>query len=312
MGNGSCVFEWVPCFDPSGQSRLSGGTGSCFVRLRRLKAGHPHIWYTSVRGDGCSKSVEECRRAIVVCISVLLARGLELANEPQRLDPFSERVAACSAGLAVIRARLVQGKPAVEGLTCPPPNLDDEHRTERAFRELLGSAPEIEQDARAMSGPWMPPPQCRVIDEIIDTLVPLVRGQSWEPALWRYLLPHIPSVIPTSLVDDLIARDIEVVLLGHQLLRDVDLWKLVEVEEALLTLAIRRFVNTDYDFGEFEEVLYSTSNHGWVLESLVRQDPSDHEKLDVLASYVSRSPERDVLLERSSTKLRGKVEQLSQ
>lgn len=163
-----------------------------------------------------------------------------------------------------------------------------------------------------MSGPWMPPPQCRVIDEIIDTLVPLVRGQSWEPALWRYLLPHIPSVIPTSLVDDLIARDIEVVLLGHQLLRDVDLWKLVEVEEALLTLVIWRFVNTDYDCGDFEEVLYSTSDHGWVLESLVRQDPSDHEKLDVLASYVSRSPERDVLLKRASTELCDRVEQLSQ
>ena len=156
----------------------------------------------------------------------------------------------------------------------------------------------------------MPPPGSEVIDGLIVTLMPLVEGAPWEAVFWRYVLPSIPCVIPTRLVDDLVARDIEVVLLGHFPLRDADLWKLVDVDEALLTLAVRRYANPEYDCGAFEQVLHAAPEHGWVLRTLIAHTPSDAEKGRVLARYIDRSPERESLLERASVGLRAEIDKL--
>lgn len=234
-----------------------------------------------------------------------------MAHEPQDMDTFSERVAVFCAGLSLILDRLVRGEPAVEGLDSLPADIEAEHKIERVFEAELGLPRGVDPAACVGTGPCMPPPQSEVLDGMLETLVPLVRGTPWEPVLWRYLLPCVPCVIPSHVVDDLIARDVEVVLLGHQPLRDIDLWKLVEVEEALLTLAIRRYANPEYDSGEFEEVLFSARGQDWVLESLIRRDPSDTGKLDILASFVSQSDEKDSLLDQATPELREKVERLS-
>jgi len=55
MGNGSCVFEWVPCFDPSGQSRLSGGFRSCFIRSADQSRAPGTSGIRACRGMGAGK-----------------------------------------------------------------------------------------------------------------------------------------------------------------------------------------------------------------------------------------------------------------
>jgi len=210
----------------------------------------------------------------------------------------------------VITERLQRSEPAVSGLLSAPDDLDAEHEAERAFQALLGPPRAMDRGAWAGAGPCMPPPGSEVIDGLIATLMPLVEGAPWEAVFWRYVLPSIPCVIPSRLVDNLIARDIEVVLLGHFPLRDADLWKLVDVDEALLTLAVRRYANPEYDCGAFEEVLHAAPEHGWVLRTLIAHTPSDADKRRVLAKYIDQSPERESLLERACVGLRAEIDKL--
>jgi hypothetical protein len=211
----------------------------------------------------------------------------------------------------VIIERLRRGEPAVDGLLSASDDLDAEHQAERAFQALLGLPRAMDREAWAEAGPCMPPPRSEVIDGLIATLMPLVEGAPWEAVFWRYVLPSIPCVIPTRLVDDLIARDIEVVLLGHFPLRDADLWKLVDVDEALHTLAVRRYANPEYDCGAFEEVLHAAPEHGWVFRTLIAHTPSDAEKRRVLARSIDRSPERESLLKRADVALRAEIDKLN-
>lgn len=234
-----------------------------------------------------------------------------MAHEPQALDSFSERVAVFCAGLSVILDRLKRGEPAIEGLGPQSVDAESEHKIQRAFESELGLPRGVDPEVWVGDGPCMPPPHCDVLNGMLETLVPLVRGASWEPVLWRYLLPCIPCVIPSHLVDELIARDIEVVLLGHFPLRDADLWKLVDVDEALLTLAVRRYANPEYDCGAFEEVLHAAPEHGWVLRTLIAHAPSDAEKRRVLARYIDQSPERESLLKRADAGLHTEVDKLN-
>ncbi len=169
----------------------------------------------------------------------------------------------------------------------------------------------MDREAWAEAGPCMPPPCSEVIDGLIVTLMPIVEGMPWEAVFWRYVLPSIPCVIPSRLVDDLIARYVEVVLLGHFPLRDADLWKLMNVDEALLTLAVRRYTNPEYDRGAFEEVLHADSEHGWVLRTLIAHTPSDAEKRRVLARYIDQSPDRESLLKRACVGLRAEIDTMN-
>ncbi|MHA7814589.1 MAG: hypothetical protein ACX94C_14485 [Phycisphaerales bacterium] len=211
----------------------------------------------------------------------------------------------------MITERLKRGEPAVSGLLSATDDLDAEHEAERAFQALLGPPRAMDREAWAGAGPCMPPPGSEVIDGLIVTLMPIVEGAPWEAVFWRYVLPSIPCVIPSRLVGDLIARDIEVVLLGHFPLRDADLWKLVDVDEALLTLAVRRYANPEYDCGAFEEVLHAAPEHGWVLRTLIAHTPSDAEKQRELARYIEQSPERESLLERACVGLRAEIDTLN-
>lgn len=232
-------------------------------------------------------------------------------EEPRRVDMHTERVAECAAGLAVIIERLQRGEPAVDGLHSAPDVLDAEHQAERAFQALLGLPRAMDRGAWAEAGPCMPPPRSEVIDGLIATLMPLVAGSPLEAVFWRYVLPSVPCVLPSFLVDDLIARDVDVGLLGHFPLRDADLWKLVDVDEALLTLALRRYASPEYDSGAFEEVVHSSPEHSWMLQTLIAHVPSDAEKLRVLARYIDQLPERESLLKRADAGLRAEVDELN-
>ncbi len=228
----------------------------------------------------------------------------------QRLDQYSESVAKFCAGLATIISRLQRDEPAVQLLSSAPNNAETSNEIERTVHSLLVIDNAEQSDAQSKARSFMPPPQSDVVDGMMETVAQLVRGSSWESEFWMYVLRCCPCVIPSRLVEDLIARDIEVVMLGHLSLRDRDLWKLFEVDEAALTLAIRRYMYTDYDCDDFEEVVSNCVNRSWVIQTLASYKASDRKKLHVLASIVHESTESELLLNRADPDLRHEVVRL--
>lgn len=233
-----------------------------------------------------------------------------MTERTDRLDHYSERVAKFCAGLATIISRLQRNEPAVPLLTCVPNDTETSNEIERALHSLLVIDNAEQSDAQSKAQSFMPPPQSDVVDGMIETVAQLVRGSSWESEFWMYVLRSCPCVIPSRLVEDLIARDIEVVMLGHLSLRDRDLWNLFEVDEAALTLAIRRYLYTDYDCYDFEEVVSNCVNRSWVIQTLASYQASDRKKLLVLANIVHESTESEVLLNRADPDLRHEVMRL--
>jgi len=127
-----------------------------------------------------------------------------------------------------------------------------------------------------------------------------MKGHEFEEEFWSDLLSASPTPPPLPVVRDLIARDIEVVLIGHFLLPDSILWDLAErVDESLLTLGKRRYINDEFSADQFEEVLYAFPTHHWLLKSLTYEEPSDNEKVARLVSYISRLPDASKLVKGS-------------
>ncbi len=189
--------------------------------------------------------------------------------------PSSDAAKVCAfiAWLAVMLERVGRGDPPIPGIDRPGLDTAAHNRIERACRDTVrrfGFEP-------SRSDSWMPPP-ANVVDRLLLELLSSVRGEPWESILWANVLRLLPTLLPTEFVDDLIARDIENTQLAHMPLSDRDLWKLVDVDEALLKLACRRYTSASYSADAFEEVLYAKPGHVWMLETLKRCDASDEAK----------------------------------
>jgi len=111
----------------------------------------------------------------------------------------------------------------------------------------------------------------------------------------------VPWHPPEAVIDDLLARDIQRALIGHMALSDARLWALAdEVDEALLTLAKRRYLNDRYDQWAFKEVLHAYPTHEWMLSSLVMLKPSHIEKAVILIEYIHKAPNQHELTNHQS------------
>ncbi len=118
-----------------------------------------------------------------------------------------------------------------------------------------------------------------------------VRGTPIEAGFWGTILVG-PWVPPDSVIEDLLARDIETDLIGHLPLSDPRLWKLADlVPEALLTLAKRRYLGERYDQYRFQEVLKAYPTHEWMLSSLPELTPSHPTKAEILVTHLRSLPD---------------------
>lgn len=205
--------------------------------------------------------------------------------------------------LGAVLERLRRGEPPI-----PPDPAADPQGTESWFRRdqarfgYTDQARAEESERRhEQQGPWehVAPPE--ELAECYQELLTRVRGQAWERAFWRHALTHAPWPPPDSVLNDLLARDIETTLIGHLPLCDQMLWKLADqVPEALLTLAKRRYASADVDEHRFEEVLNAYPRHRWMLQSLAWLTPSSRAKAVVLAKHIREIPDRDDLLKNQS------------
>ncbi len=233
-----------------------------------------------------------------------------MTKRTPRLDHYSECVAKFCAGLATIISRLQRDEPAVQLLTSAPTDIETSNKIERALHSLLVFDKATQSGAQSKARSFMPPPQSDVVEGMMETVAHLVRGSCWESEFWLYVLPCCPCVIPSRLIEDLIARDVEVVMLAHLCLRDKDLWKLFEIDEAALTLAIRRYIHTEYNSDEFEEVVSNCVKRSWVTQTLASYQASGHEKLIVLANTIYKSTDSELLLDRADPDLLHEVMRL--
>lgn len=136
---------------------------------------------------------------------------------------------------------------------------------------------------------WEVPPASPIIDAQLRRLEHLVMGKPWEETFWNNVLRGVWTAIPDDVVAPLINRGVAILTLGHLSLSDRMLFRLIdEVDEALLTLAKRRYIHDRYDADAFEEVLYAAPRHEWMLSSLIMLEPSHVEKAQRLATYIAK------------------------
>lgn len=204
-----------------------------------------------------------------------------------------DAVASAAAWIGAMLERLDRGE-------APLPSFEESAvRADRArFAPAVGrQVPELPvTDPREM---WAPP-MASVTDGLAGLLRRLherTRGAAWEEELWFWLLQFLPGGFPEAVVHDLIDRQIAIGALGHCDLSDRALWRLADrVDEALLTLAKRRYTCEQYAVDQFEEVLRAFPEHEWMLTSLPILPTSSREKAERLSAHIRKHPKRDRLL----------------
>lgn len=150
--------------------------------------------------------------------------------------------------------------------------------------------------------------------ELVSLMLELHRRlirRSDERHVWNTVLEEAGFCPPDEVIEDLLARDVDTVYLGHLPLPDRLLWRFAEhVDEALLTLAKRRFVDDFYSADQFEEVLHSFPSHEWTLESLASMATASSPKTAVVARYVVEHPQCDELIDGASQAFKEEVKAL--
>lgn len=139
---------------------------------------------------------------------------------------------------------------------------------------------------------------------VFRDLYEAARGCSWEEAFWCGIVGVCPWPPSELVVESLLARDIAIERIGHLMLSDRLLWRLAErVDEALLTLAKRRYEDPVYDHSAFEEVLNSFPNHEWMLQSLVGESVTSDTKAASLVEHLKGRSSPDALFRYASEDL---------
>lgn len=148
-----------------------------------------------------------------------------------------------------------------------------------------------------------PDPYSESVASLLMSLHGHVRSQPWEVEFWEWILTYCPTCLPNSILDHLIETGDEGLIcdLCHKSLPDQYHWKLAEHwDEALLTLANRRYLRSEYSPDQFEEILHAFPAHEWMLTNLVRLTPDCDQKAVLLARSVRAHPDADGLIENPS------------
>ncbi|MDP9351208.1 MAG: hypothetical protein M3P51_06685, partial [Chloroflexota bacterium] len=165
-----------------------------------------------------------------------------------------------------------------------------------------------EHELETLKGPYVPAGDPyrkigEVPDELLRELHRRLRGTGCEQPVWCAVASELARPLPDDVADDFLDRAGELELLtltlGHTRQGDRAQWRLAElVEEALLTLGIEFYRDPERDASELRSLLErfrDRKGYGWLLDTLVRRDPSSPEKERVLREAVERHPEREKL-----------------
>ena len=191
--------------------------------------------------------------------------------------------AATAAWLAVMIDRLNRGEPPFAGVE----DRSADH-WKQCSEDQAAVAASLDEYCQLQQVTWEMPPASQVIDAQLLRLERLVRGKPWEETFWDNVLRGVWTAIPDDVAGRLIDRGVAILTLGHLSLSDKVLFRLMdEVNEALLTLAKRRYIHDRYDVDAFEEVLYAAPHDQWMLSSLIMLEPSIVEKAERLAAYIA-------------------------
>lgn len=192
-------------------------------------------------------------------------------------------------------------------LALPPGELAARYCTPMAHDEVI----ERELEAlEALKAPHVPPDdRYRSIGEAPDALLRelhlRLRGMACEQAIWSAVVFALAHPLPDDVAHDLVDRadDLEVPIdkLGHTRQSDAVQWRLAgRVDEALLTLGVEIYADPARDaaasHGFMERAAEQPSSaYGWLLDTLVRREPSSPEKERLLTDALERHPDRESL-----------------
>lgn len=205
-----------------------------------------------------------------------------LARESPELEV--EAKAAFAAWLAVLLDRMRTNQLPIACLDNPDSNEDQAAIADRALI--------YDSNSSSLFDVWhgvMGSEPSAVVDGLLYQVARAVRGKMWEARFWSCVFSVVPTRFPDRIAEDLIERDINVDHLGHLQLSDRLLWRLSDdVPEALATLAIRRYVDSEYDADAFEEVLHAFPQEESMFRAVIYYQPSSQDKADRLAEYLDR------------------------
>ncbi len=166
----------------------------------------------------------------------------------------------------------------------PPFDSADPNDWEAEFRSWFAN-PDT-PDQWCVIPPEFEPP----LHHLVCKLHAAIRTTPAETAFWESVALWIPGSLPTDVFNDLLARNIAIDAVGHRDEPDAHLWRLADrVEEALLTLAKRRYASPDCTDDQLEEVLFNFPDSTWMLSSLAAFEGSSARKVELVATYAARS-----------------------
>lgn len=120
-------------------------------------------------------------------------------------------------------------------------------------------------------------------EDTVSEVYKTVKNTDVEEIVWRRLVFLYDKPLTKQIAFDLIDRKIALVELGHTKQHYEVMWKLAElVDEALLTLAIDIYTITSFGVEETEILFNKYYDHKWMLETLIRTEPSSIEKRRLL------------------------------
>lgn len=168
----------------------------------------------------------------------------------------------------------------------------------------------IERELEALKAPHVPPhDRYRSIGEAPDRLLRdlhrRLRGTACEQSIWGAVVFELAHPLPDDVAHDLVDRadDLELLLekIGHTRQSDAVQWRLAgRVDEALLTLGVEIYADPARDAAAFRGFMERAAEqpsraYGWLLDTLVRREPSSPEKERLLADALERHPDRESL-----------------
>jgi hypothetical protein len=146
---------------------------------------------------------------------------------------------------------------------------------EPLLRRRLPTMPPLEQRIRYPG--WNP--IGLVPDMVLQTLHTYLYQQPAEAAIWGAVIPVLTHPLPEAIGHDLLDREIALDELEHSRQVDSVQWRLAERgAEALLTVALERYLFAEWSVADFEQVLAAYPTNFWMLDTLLRRRASSAEK----------------------------------
>lgn len=145
-------------------------------------------------------------------------------------------------------------------------------------------------------------------DKIISDFKNKLQGHDFENEIWDETLYHYPKQLPDEICLYLIENKIAITTLGHTRQSDKIMWILGKyVDEAALTLGKEIYNKESYSLDELNRLLETFYDMHWLWNSLIFENPSCSDKLDLFNGLLDK---RDDFIDIKERKLELDVEKV--